>query len=91
MRRFIFLTLGVMLAASTSAAAATQCDRLLARLANQVAGPICNESADLTTNNPATTPPDNSLPGLPGGAFTPTTDRAVISPSAANRAPITRW
>src|SRR5205807_3375288 len=66
MRWVVFLALGAMLAASTSAAAATQCDRLLARLANQVAGPICNESADLTTNNPATTPPDNSLPALPG-------------------------
>jgi hypothetical protein len=90
MRWFVSLALGAMLAASTSAVAATQCDRLLARLANLVADAICAESADLTTNNTATTPPDNSLPGLPAGAFTPTTDRAVISPSAPNRTPITK-
>lgn len=92
MRWFVSLALalGAMLAASTSAVAATQCDRLLARLANQVADASCAESIDLTTNNPATTPPDNSLPGLPSGAFTPTTDRAVISPSAPNRTPITK-
>jgi hypothetical protein len=90
MRWFVFLALGAMLAASTSAAAATQCDRLLARLANQVADANCFESADLTTKNPATTPADNSLAGLPAGAFTPTTDRAVISPSAPNRTPITK-
>jgi hypothetical protein len=90
MRWFVFLALGAMLATSTSAAAATQCDRLLARLANQIADATCAERTDLTTNNPLTTPPDNSLPGLPGGAFTPTTDRAVISPSAPNRTPITK-
>ena len=90
MRWVVFLALGAMLAASASAAAATQCDRLLARLANQVADATCAESTDLTTKNPATTPPDNSLTGLPGGAFTPTTDRAVISPSAPNRTPITK-
>lgn len=90
MRRCVLLALGAILAANPSAVAATQCDRLLARLANQVADAICAESADLTTNNPATTPPDNSLPGLPAGAFTPTTDRGVISPSAPNRTPITK-
>jgi 3HB-oligomer hydrolase (3HBOH) len=90
MRWVVFLALGAMLAASTSAAAATQCDRLLARLANQVADATCAESTDLTTNNPVTTPPDNPLPGLPGGAFTPTTDRGVISPSPPNRTPITK-
>jgi hypothetical protein len=82
MRWVVSLALGAMLAASTSAAAATQCDRLLARLADQVADASCAESTDLTTNNPATTPANNSLPGLPPCAFTPQTDRAVISPTA---------
>src|ERR1700730_3869989 len=90
MRWFVFLAFGAMLAASTSAVAATQCDRLLARLANQVADAICAESADLTTNNTATTPPDNFLTSLPKGALTPTTDRGVISPSAPNHTPITK-
>src|SRR5439155_13245326 len=88
MRWVVFLALGAMLAGSASAAAATQCDRLLARLADQVADAACAESTDLTTNNPATTPANNSLPGLPPFAFTPQTDRAVISPTA--HTPITK-
>ncbi|WP_394839204.1 hypothetical protein LVJ94_20155 [Pendulispora rubella] len=50
----------------------------------------CVESDDLTTNNEATTPLDNSLQGLPAGAFTPRTDRQVISPEGASRTPITK-
>src|SRR4029077_8262965 len=50
----------------------------------------CVESADLTTNNPATTPANNSIPGLPPFAFTPQTDRNVISPNPPNRTPITK-
>jgi len=76
-----------------AASAATRCDQLLARLADQIvnaADTSCFESADLTTNNPATTPLDNSLPGLPPGAFTPQTDRTVISPNPPNRTPITK-
>src|SRR6185437_403397 len=42
------------------------------------------------TNNPGTTPGDNSLPGLPAFAFTPQTDRATIAPAAGNRTPITK-
>ena len=91
MRWVVFLALGAMLAASTSAAAASAVRPACSgRLASQVADANCVESTDLTTNNPATTPPDNSLPSLPVGAFTPTTDRAVISPSAPNRTPITK-
>jgi hypothetical protein len=82
--------LGAALATDTSAAAATRCDRLLARLAPQVTDANCFESTDLTTNNPLTTPADNSLPGLPAFAFTPQTDRAVISPSAPNHTAITK-
>ena len=80
------LALGMWLVVATgiSATAATRCDQLLGRLADQVvnaADTTCFESPDLTTANPHTTPADNSLAGLPVGAFTPTTDRAVISPT----------
>jgi hypothetical protein len=47
-------------------------------------------SAYAPTANPNTTPADNSLPGLPAFAFTPQTDRSVISPSPPNRTPITK-
>jgi hypothetical protein len=90
MRWVVSLAFGAVLAASTSAAAASQCDRLLGLLGHQIADATCVDSADLTTNNPATTPANNSLPGLPAFAFTPQTDRAVISPSPPNRTPITK-
>jgi hypothetical protein len=93
MRWFVLLAFGAMAAASASAAAASRCDQLLARLSNQVvnaADTTCFESPDLTTANPNTTPADNSLPGLPAFAFIPQTDRTVISPSAPNRTPITK-
>ena len=50
----------------------------------------CFDSSDLTTNNALTTPPNNSIAGLPAGAFTPITDRGVISPNPPNRTPITK-
>ncbi|TMA70965.1 MAG: hypothetical protein E6J67_23775, partial [Deltaproteobacteria bacterium] len=50
----------------------------------------CFDSTDLTTNNADTTPANNSVPGLPPGAFTPVTDRGVISPDPPNRTPIGR-
>ena len=50
----------------------------------------CAASADLTTANPDTTPPDNSRPGLPPSAFTPRTDAQAVSPDAPHRTPITR-
>src|SRR4029079_8719810 len=43
-----------------------------------------------TTKNSLTTPGNNTLPGLPAGAFTPETDRGVISPNPPNRTPITK-
>jgi len=60
-------------------------------LAGKAVGVVCTASTDLTTKNPATTPANNTtvttfanrnpLPGLANGfgAFTPTTDRSVIS------------
>jgi hypothetical protein len=56
---------------------------------------ICFDSIDLTTNNTTpsptgpTTPPNDSLLGWPPFAFTPITDRAVISP-AINPTTITK-
>ena len=81
----------LVVATGISATAATRCDQLLGRLADQVvnaADTTCFESPDLTTANPSTTPADNSLAGLPAGAFTPTTDRTVISPTSPT--PITK-
>ncbi|MBO0753307.1 MAG: hypothetical protein J2P53_14410 [Bradyrhizobiaceae bacterium] len=48
------------------------------------------ESTDLTTNNAPTTPPKNSLAGLPKFAFTPQTDGSVVSSPAALHTPIIR-
>jgi hypothetical protein len=83
-RWMLALAMWSVVVSGISAAAATRCDRLLGRLANQVvnaADTTCFESPDLTTANPSTTPADNSLAGLPVGAFTPRTDRTVISPT----------
>jgi hypothetical protein len=90
MRWFVLLAFGAMLAVSTTAAAASRCDRLLEPLGRQIADASCADSADLTTNNSATTPANDSLPGLPPFAFTPQTDRNVISPNPPNRTPITK-
>src|SRR5271166_3428702 len=90
MRWVVVLAFGAMIVSGGSAAAASRCDRLLGLLAHQLADASCVESADLTTNNLATTPANDSLPGLPPFAFTPQTDRAVISPNVPNRTPITK-
>ncbi len=72
------------------------CQEILDFLAGKAADVICFDSPDLTTNNVnppptgPTTPADNSLPGLPAGAFTPITDRNVISPDPPDRTPITK-
>jgi hypothetical protein len=76
--------------------AGSRCDAILARLGDRLADATCFESPDLTTNNVSapptgpTTPADNALPGLPPFAFTPQTDRAVISPNPPNRTPIVK-
>ena len=72
-----------------SARAAT-CADVLKVLGSQLADVTCFQSMDLTTNNPLTTPADNSLPGVPARAFTPITDRGVIAPGAGKRTPITK-
>jgi hypothetical protein len=75
---------------SLSAGASTRCDEVLKKIGKDLADATCFESTDLTTNNPATTPANNSIASLPSGAFTPITDRSVITPSAAKRPPITK-
>jgi hypothetical protein len=86
----VIAALGAYAAVTMPASAATRCDRLLTLLSMKLADATCFESADLTTANPATTPANNSLPGLPPFAFTPQTDRDVISPPAASHTPITK-
>ncbi len=71
-------------------AAAQSCTQVLAQLSGLLVDAVCFESPDLTTTNPATTPANNSIPTLPSGAFTPTTDRDVIAPTAGKRPPITK-
>lgn len=73
-----------------SAGAALSCADVQKALGASLADVNCFASADLTTANPQTTPADNSLPGLPAFAFTPTTDRSVIAPSAGKRTPIVK-
>jgi len=73
-----------------SARAGVSCEDVRKALGNQLTDVTCFQSADLTTNNPVTTPANNSLAGLPPGAFTPVTDRGVIAPSAGKRTPITK-
>src|SRR5256886_9645024 len=72
------------------ARAGVSCEDVRKALGNQLTDVTCFQSADLTTANPATTPANNSLAGLPAGAFTPVTDRGVIAPSAGKRPPITK-
>ena len=73
-----------------SARAGTTCEDVLKVLGDRLADVNCFESTDLTTNNPLTTPANNSLAGVPPFAFTPQTDRNVIAPSAGKRTPITK-
>lgn len=68
----------------------SRCNKVLAQLSGMLVDAVCFESADLTTTNPATTPENNSIPGLPAFAFTPRTDRDVIAPSATKRPLITQ-
>src|SRR5512136_359154 len=73
------------------ARAAVTCASVLQVLGSKLTDVNCFASPDLTTNNPLTTPVDNVLtPPLPVGAFTPQTDRGVISPAPPNRTPITK-
>jgi hypothetical protein len=74
----------------SAASAAPSCPEIEQFLLDKAVGVVCFASSDLRTNNPQTTPANNSittfadgtpLPGLAAGAFsyTPVTDRGVIS------------
>src|SRR5438132_4446192 len=73
-----------------SARAGVTCADVLKALGSRLADATCFQSTDLTTNNPLTTPANNSLPGVPAFAVTPITDRGVIAPIAGKRTPITQ-
>jgi hypothetical protein len=91
------LALALELACAVSlvipSAAAAGCAEVEAALVGRAVDVVCFSSPDLTTNNASglptgpTTPADNSLPGLPVGAFTPQTDRAIVTDVAT---PITK-
>jgi hypothetical protein len=80
----------LLLLAPFSARAAVTCADVRKVLDSRLADVNCFASTDLTTNNPSTTPQNNSLPGLPAFAFTPQTDRAVIAPAPGKGAPVTK-
>jgi Alpha/beta hydrolase domain len=66
------------------------CASVIASLDASISNVRCTVSPDLTTTNPDTTPPDNSISDLPVGAYIPRADRAAIGAGAAGRAPITK-
>ncbi|HVJ06094.1 MAG TPA: 3-hydroxybutyrate oligomer hydrolase family protein [Candidatus Saccharimonadales bacterium] len=70
--------------------AETGCQAIVKALGNTATDVVCFDSTDLTTNNPSTTPANNSLAGWPPLAFTPVTDRGVISPAPPNQTTITK-
>jgi hypothetical protein len=78
----------------SAGAARLTCDDVLKALRGELAEATCFESDDLTTANERpgqlTTPPDNPIATLPPFAYTPRTDRAVVSPNAPDRTPITK-
>jgi hypothetical protein len=83
------IVLALAALAVAAPASASRCSDLTQQFGALLADVVCVESADLTTANPATTPANNSLAGLPAFAFTPQTDRSVIAPDPAHRTPIT--
>ena len=87
MRTLIAVAL-VLLVLGLSAPARADCAAIERALAGVAGDVYCVASADLTTRNADTTPPDNSRPGLPPNAFTPRTDAQAVSPDAPFRTPI---
>jgi len=94
-RLVVLVTLLGMVWIALPGAAWAGCPEILSFLAAKAVDVVCFESPDLTTANVLppplgpTTPPNNSLAGLPPFAFTPQTDSAVISPNPPDRTPIT--
>jgi hypothetical protein len=78
---------------SAPALAADPCLAVEGALRGELADVVCFWTPDLTTSSATTTPADNAVPGVPPGtwppfAFTPRTDRGVISPNPPDRTPI---
>ena len=75
-RRAVLLVIvfGLTLVALPASASAG-CADILEFLVGKAVDVVCFDSPDLTTANPATTPANDSIPGLPPFAFTPLTDR----------------
>jgi hypothetical protein len=77
----VTVALGCAVGLLIPSVAAADCAAVQAALGGSAADVVCFQSTDLTTNNASgpptgpTTPADNSLPGLPTGAFTPLSDR----------------
>src|SRR5580765_2551256 len=90
MRLRICSTAVLLLGVASSAHAKLTCADVLKALSRDLVDATCFVSTDLTTNNEQTTPLNNSIPTLPPFAFTPRTDRDVISPNAPNHTPITQ-
>src|SRR2546427_6260136 len=89
MRSLVLAVLAVVpLTLVLSMPAAADCADIAKALAGMVTNLTCLESMDLTTRTDATTPPDNSRPGLPPNAFTPRTDAQAVSPDAPFRTTI---
>jgi hypothetical protein len=90
MRLRICGTAVLFLGVASSAHAKLTCADVLKVLSRDLVDATCFVSTDLTTNNEQTTPLNNSIPTLPPLAFTPRTDRDVISPNAPEHTPITK-
>src|SRR5438067_2260064 len=87
-------TAALVLLAPLSASAASRCDAVLAAFGKQLVDATCYEKTDLTTNGDTTdahptTPPDNSIAGLPAFAFRPRNDRTVLINPPNDITPIT--
>jgi 3HB-oligomer hydrolase 3HBOH len=80
----------LLLSIAFSAHAKLTCADVLKALSRDLVDATCFVSTDLTTKNEQTTPLNNSIPTLPPLAFTPRTDRDVISPNAPDHTPITK-
>src|SRR5215472_2158304 len=72
----VTLSAALALLIPLSASATARCDAVLAAFGNKLVGATCFDKADLTTNGDSdalqpTTPPDDSIFGLPPGAYRP--------------------
>src|SRR6184192_2783146 len=87
MRALVVFTL-VLPTLVLPAPALADCAAIELALAGVASDVRCVASADLTTRNADTTPPDNSRLGLPPNALTPRTDAQAVSPDAPFRTAI---